>query len=448
MRTCLALLLIGCGPSLVEHEHEDFEVLRQGLAGNPLRRPHWGSLSHGDSGGSQWASGKFPYFTAPRWPGCHKTTYYLIDASILASWKPYVRAAFAAWDQPSLCSPHWVETTSATQASVRVRRSATSGCDPTNNPALVWFACAQRDAVNASTLSQRWQITLNADHPFRIATAGYHDVQSIVAVELAHVHHGGHNPNWNDSISQANAARWGNVVTRAGSTGGEVQSQTYTVCPSDSSLSCTYKICAPKAQGGCGNMRKLLTGDRALLTHIYGANANGCATPGATRTKCTRCCGTGNLGTLVQTCTSAHAWNAGTCTVVPSPVVVDAGVRDAGVRDAGSAVVDAGVDEEEPIVPDPVEPAPVDNGFDGVELDPDSLELEPNYLSPRDSPDPSITAPELEPDEVLEEQPPPQQLIGGCSTAPGALLLLAALAIARSLSPRRGEGRGEGKRPS
>lgn len=128
-RSWLVLLLmagspVACGPVALEHgslehgslehgslEHEhggEVGVLRQSLAGNPLRRPHWGSVTHGDGSGSQWASGKFPYFTAPRWPGCHKTTCYLLDSSLPASWKPQVRAAFAAWDQPAYCSPHWV----------------------------------------------------------------------------------------------------------------------------------------------------------------------------------------------------------------------------------------------------------------------------------------------------------------------------------------------------
>jgi hypothetical protein len=325
----------------------------------------------------------------------------------------------------------------------------------------VWFACAQRDAVNTSTLSQRWVITYNADHPFRIATAGFHDVQSIAAVELAHVHHGGHNPNWTDSISQANAARWGDRVTSAGSTGGELQSQPYTVCPSDSSFSCNFRVCARKGLGGCGNMRKLLTGDRALLNHVYGANANGCLTPGATRTKCTRCCGTGNTGTLVQTCTATHAWNAGTCRVMP-PAVVDAGVRDAGMPsvDAGASdagtVADAGLtpEEELPLEPDPLELTTLEgDGYDGVDVDPD-LGREPNPLSPPDSPDPAQTAPELEPDPVPEEIAV-LPTSGGCSAAPGGVaLLLAALLTARrgprgpkrGAAPRCGRGAPPGRR--
>src|SRR5689334_5424001 len=122
-----SLLICACGPLQLDEQEPAVFSLRQALAGNALHRPHWGSAIHGDSGGSQWNSGKFPFFRAPRWPTCHRTTYYLLDSSLPASWKPEARAAFAAWDRPDRCSPHWVETTSSTLASVKVRRGVTSG---------------------------------------------------------------------------------------------------------------------------------------------------------------------------------------------------------------------------------------------------------------------------------------------------------------------------------
>ncbi|MBI3185676.1 MAG: hypothetical protein HYZ28_26350 [Myxococcales bacterium] len=419
---CIAwLVLLGCGPGPQDEGDELPEgELSHALGGNAIRRPHWGSARHGDPTGTTYASGKFPWFSVWKWPGCHREHRFFIDSSIPSSWVPGLGRAFATWDIGTRCSPHWARTSDPSAAHVTVRRKATSACDPTNDPARVWHACAQLDAANSSTFWQRWTITFNAEHPFRVGTTGYRDAESILVVELAHAMHMGHNPNWTDSVSQANTGRWGDYVTSAGSTAGEVASTSYTVCPSDSSYSCGYRVCAPKASGGCGNLRALRTGDFAFLSHNYALNPSGCATTGKVETLCTACCGDGT-GRKERVCGANHLW-AERCVNG-----VDGGGTGQAWSDAGSAgspdagATDAGIAEPPPEDEPPGGQPPLEEEVPNAET-----VVVPDEVTSADEPAP------IE-DEDAEAVTGVQR---GCASA-GSTGSLAALALAALVLRRR-----------
>lgn len=223
-------------------------------------RPHYGSRAHGHASCSYYHSNTLPDWAySSSWgTGCHQTRYYYLDSSITsrAGWTDAAIEAFKNWDIPTACTPHWVRTTDPARAHVTVLRSDRSGC---SGPGTGWYACAWSG----------WSITLNSAHDFRIGVNGYLDVESIITVELAHVVHFGHSPNWADSVSQANTGRWGSAsssVPSADSCG----FTPYTVCVPGGS--CAYPECPPVSEGGCGNFRTLRPGDFALAQHIAGVN--------------------------------------------------------------------------------------------------------------------------------------------------------------------------------
>lgn len=223
-------------------------------------RPHYGSRAHGHASCSYYHSTSLPDWSySSSWgTGCHTTRYYYLDSTITSrtGWATAAEEAFRNWDIPTACTPHWVRTTDPARASVTVRRSDRSSC---SGPGTGWYACAWSG----------WSITLNSAHDFRIGVDGYLDVESIITVELAHVVHFGHSPNWADSVSQANTGRWGSTsssVPSADSCG----FTPYTVCVPTGS--CAYPECPPVSEGGCGNFRTLRPGDFALAQHIAGTN--------------------------------------------------------------------------------------------------------------------------------------------------------------------------------
>lgn len=270
-------------------------------------RPHWGSRAHGDAVGGVYWSTVFPDMSPNRWGGCHATYRYYIDPSVTArgaAWVTAVTNAFEHWDLGAYCGPHWVRTTSTTDDAVLVRYAANSACS-----GVVWYACAARDAAASST-SQHWSITLNSAYGWGVGVAGSFDVESTITNELGHVMYGGHNPHWNDSVIQLNTCAWGASSCRVSSS--EVPGfDLYTVCARD--VTCMYPLCERRASGGCGNRRRLLPGDEALVAHIYGVNAAGC-TDGTTRrcsaTTTPACCAGG--GSAVQTCVNER-WTTGAC---------------------------------------------------------------------------------------------------------------------------------------
>jgi hypothetical protein len=226
------------------------------------RRPHYGSSAHGHGSCTYYHSNTLPSWSySSSWgTGCHTTRYYYLHSSITgrAGWTNAAIEAFKNWDIPTACTPHWVRTTDSTRADVTIIRSDRSGC---SGPGTGWYACAWSG----------WSITLNSAHDFRVGVNGYLDVESIITVELAHVVHFGHSPNWGDSVSQANTGRWGSTsssVPSADSCG----FTPYTVCVPTGT--CTYRECPPVAEGGCGNFRTLRAGDFALAQHIAGVNAS------------------------------------------------------------------------------------------------------------------------------------------------------------------------------
>ncbi len=103
-------------------------------------------------------------------------------------------------------------------------------------------------------------IRFNEGLSFRNQTSGYYDVRTIATVEAAHVMFLGHNPNWSDGISQANSCKWGSTACRVYN---DQNVPEYTA-------SCT----------NCGQRWSRLSGDNAVLSHIYGRTAPGtCCTP-------------------------------------------------------------------------------------------------------------------------------------------------------------------------
>lgn len=265
----------------------------------PARRPHWGSATHGDDAcgiDDSWSSTTFADWTVFRWAGCHETVYYQIEDSVPPDWHGAIDAAFAAWDLPALCSPHWVNIErgpAGSDAKVHVERDG-NHCGGGG----VWFACVLRDRA-ASERDQHWWMNINdAEHPFGLGVTGAFDVQSLVSVELAHIHYLAHMPGFDDSVSQLNNCVWGRTectVTAADSCGWSSTSDYIAQCDN------------------CGERRELLPGDLATLHHLYGASSDGCARPGEVALECEGCCGENSCGYQTRTCSVDHRWSAPEC---------------------------------------------------------------------------------------------------------------------------------------
>ena len=263
-------------------------------------RPHWGSRTHGDDtcggGDTSYSSTKFADWTVFRWAGCHDTVYYQIEGSVPPAWHRAIDAAFAAWDVPGLCSPHWVNIAHGppgADAKVHIERDGIH-CSGGG----VWFACVLRDRA-ASEADQHWWMNLNdAEHPMDTGVSGAFDVQSLVTVELAHIHYLAHVPRFEDSVSTLNNCVWGRTscrVTAADSCGWS-SGQAYTAS------------CA-----NCGDRRALLPGDVATLHHLYGEDPDACDEPGQVALDCEACCGEGSCGYQTRTCGEDHRWGAPVC---------------------------------------------------------------------------------------------------------------------------------------
>ncbi len=224
------------------------------------RQPHYGARTEGHAICSHyWSETLTDFSYRSSWgAGCHTTRYFYVDSSVTshAGWDVAVVAAFANWDIPTACTPHWVRTTDPTRASVTVRAAATSSCAGAGTS---WYACAWSG----------WSITLNTGVSWGIGVSGRLDVESIVTVELAHVHHFAHSPNPGASVSLANAGRWG-TTTLSVPSADSCDFRAYSVCVPGGG--CTYEYCHPTSEGGCGNYRTLRPGDFTLAEHIAGRN--------------------------------------------------------------------------------------------------------------------------------------------------------------------------------
>ena len=259
-------------------------------------RPHWGSATHGDGGCSDWSSSKYADWSIYRWAGCHETVYYQIEGSVPSQWHAAIDAAFAAWDVGTLCSPHWqnVTTHPGADAKVHVERNGFH-CGGGGG---VWYACVLRDKAS-SERDQHWWMNLNdAEHAMGVGVTDALDVQSLVTVELAHIHYLAHMPRFDDSVSTLNNCRWGASTCR--------------VTAADSCDWSSGDVYDAHCDN-CGDRRELLPGDLATLEHIYGEAAGGCATPGEVALACEGCCGADSCGYQTRTCSPDHRWSEATC---------------------------------------------------------------------------------------------------------------------------------------
>ena len=259
-------------------------------------RPHWGSATHGDGGCSPWSSSKYADWSVYRWGGCHETVYYQIEGSVPSQWHAAIDAAFAAWDVGTLCSPHWANVTShpGADAKVHIERNGIH-CGGGGG---VWFACVLRDRAS-SERDQHWWMNLNdAEHAMGVGVADALDVQSLVSVELAHIHYLAHMPRFEDSVSTLNNCRWGTTSCR--------------VTAADSCDWSGGDVYDARCEN-CGNRRELLPGDLATLDHIYGEAGDGCSTPGQSALACEGCCGADSCGYQTRTCGDDHRWSEPIC---------------------------------------------------------------------------------------------------------------------------------------
>ena len=221
-----------------------------GSAHSGPHRPHMGSPSE-DRYTDYWDVEQNNW-DPNAWGGCREPQLFYIDPNITGSVRTAIRAGIAAWDLAKYCGPDWVETTAGDpQFGLRVRLGNTASCVTTR---FIGVACL--DYAHSSR-QQHWTVVLNnVNFAFGVQTANRMDYQSIMTNEMGHVMFVGHNPDWLDSVVQANSCPWGSTTCDPSPTQG--------VDP------------PPVNCDNCGDRRRLLAGDTALMQHIYGQSCEGC----------------------------------------------------------------------------------------------------------------------------------------------------------------------------
>jgi hypothetical protein len=216
----------------------------------PTHRPHMGG-SEG-SGSIYWNPNPDRHgWTVAKWGGCQTTVRYYFEASIPASWKAPIRNAVNTWDNPTYCSPRFIETTTAGSARLKFRVEDDVYCGMDGSAA--WYAIACRNYA-ASTVDQVWTVAFNTeDAAFGVASSGRFDIESITLNEMGHVLYLDHNSNWLDGVVQANSCKWGTASCTVVDDLGFPDWSSYGV-------SCT----------NCGSRRTVRTGDLLFINYLYG----------------------------------------------------------------------------------------------------------------------------------------------------------------------------------
>jgi hypothetical protein len=212
-------------------------------------RPHMGSPS-ADQGTVYW-NPKRNGWTVNRWSGCRQVVYWAMDGTIPAGWKTSIRSAVTRWDNSYYCLPDFIETTSLSAAKVVFRRQAPPYCNDSSN----FIAIACRNWANSGS-DQKWTVVFNQNRPFGVGVNGQFDVQSIATNEMGHVVYLDHNTIWGEGVVQANSCTWGSTSCLVTNDLGFGDFANYWT-------SCT----------NCGSRRTILSGDWAVVVHIYGVRS-------------------------------------------------------------------------------------------------------------------------------------------------------------------------------
>lgn len=170
------------------------------------------------------------------------------------SWEAAISAGVSHWDRSTYCGPDFVKTTNASLARVTFAAGGAMCGDKTN-----YIAVVCRNLTNDPNNQVRTVGFHTSTRSFGVGVAGRFDVESITTNEMGHVMYLDHNTGWSDGTVQANSCVWG-------STQCTVKNNLHFSDFSEYGVTCS----------NCGNRRVVLTGDLAVVKHIYGLHPCPC----------------------------------------------------------------------------------------------------------------------------------------------------------------------------